>query len=540
MSKQIARVVETIEGEYIGGDELDDDRDFGSGDESYAQRQKPKSTATVLVNMALDRYEFGVSKTGETFAIPREGDPVVSLLKGSKTAIRSILSREYFREHRKAASQQALGDAMAVIEGFAQETDERELHLRVAENSEGLWLDVGDLTGQAVLIARAGWKVIDRPPMLFKRTVLNGSLPVPDDEGDLDTLWTLLNVTEGDRPILLAALVAMLFPSIPHPVITFLGEAGTGKTTGQKIIVSVVDPGPVPVRKPPRDPDSWVTAAAGSWVVALDNVSEVRPWLSDSICRAVTGDGDVRRKLYTDGDHAIFAFRRCICLNGIDLGATRGDLGERMLPIVLERIPDSKRLTEDEIWPTWKRSHARILGGLLDLAVRVLESLPSVELESKPRMADFARILRAVDIVLGTDGLANYVAKQSSLAADALAGDPFSATLASMTEPFVGTSADLLAKFTKDKPPRDWPKNARTVTTLVRRAAPSLIKLGYTVDDDGARNHDGVLRWTLSPPERARNNPPQPPQARTGGDARGDAGMGGVEYRTSRVAGAEL
>ena len=75
-------------------------------------------------------------------------------------------------------------------------------------------------------------------------------------------------------------------------------------------------------RKPPRDPESWVTAAAGSWYVGIDNLSDVRPWLSDSICRAVTGDGDVRRKLYTDGELAVFAFRRCVCLNGIDLGAT--------------------------------------------------------------------------------------------------------------------------------------------------------------------------------------------------------------------------
>ena len=113
----------------------------------------------------------------------------------------------------------------------------------------------------------------------------------------------------------------------------------------------------------------------------IDNLSDMHPWLSDSICRAVTGDGDVRRKLYTDGEHTVFAFRRCICLNGIDLGATRGDLAERMLPITLERISESKRRSVDEIWARWKQQHARILGAILDLAVQVIAALPSVELE---------------------------------------------------------------------------------------------------------------------------------------------------------------
>lgn len=56
-------------------------------------------------------------------------------------------------------------------------------------------------------------------------------------------------------------------------------------------------PSPVPLRQSPRDADSWVTAAAGSWVVALDNLSAIPPWLSDSLCRAATGDGNVKRAL---------------------------------------------------------------------------------------------------------------------------------------------------------------------------------------------------------------------------------------------------
>lgn len=97
-------------------------------------------------------------------------------------------------------------------------------------------------------------------------------------------------------------------------MLALLGEQGTGKSSATKNLVQLVDPSPVPLRKPPRDADGWVTAASGSWVVGLDNLSTIPPWLSDSLCRAVTGDGDgdVRRELYSGDGLSVFSFRRVI------------------------------------------------------------------------------------------------------------------------------------------------------------------------------------------------------------------------------------
>lgn len=501
---------------------------------SDADEKSKKSAATTLVEIAMDSYSFGVSTTGEAFALPKSGNKVVAMLRGSKTSLRGQLAREYFRIWRKAPPQQALADAMLVLEGMAQESDEVELHLRVARHGGALWLDLGDHTGRAIRITGNGWTIEKSAPVLFKRTVLNGALPDPEP-GDLDVLWQWLNVTEDDRPLLAAWLVAALRDDIPHPVLSFFGEQGTGKTTAQKMLVSAIDPGPVPTRKPPRDAESWVTAAAGSWIVGLDNLSDVPHWLSDSICRAVTGDGDVRRKLYTDGEHAVFAFRRCICLNSIDLGAVRGDLAERMLPITLDVIPESGRLAEEDIWPRWADAHPKILGAILDLAAGVMRALPSVRLASKPRMADFARIVAAVDSVLGTDGLRHYLGKQSALATDSLTGDMFVTAISEIGR-FTGTAAELLERVTPEKPPKGWPTTARAVTQRLRRQAPVMRKAGWIVTDDGGRNKDGVTRWTLAaPPRDARisspPNPPSPPVRNgagfTAGQEAGQAGQAG-------------
>ncbi len=64
----------------------------------------------------------------------------------------------------------------------------------------------------------------------------------------------------------------------------------------------MVDPSVVPFRVAPQGEEKWITAAVGSWVVAIDNASSISPWFSDALCRAVTGDGDVKRMLYTNND----------------------------------------------------------------------------------------------------------------------------------------------------------------------------------------------------------------------------------------------
>jgi hypothetical protein len=170
--------------------------------------------------------------------------------------------------------------------------------------------------------------------------------------------------------------------------VSVAGEQGTGKTSAARILVSLIDPSTVPIRKPPKDQEAWVTGAGGSWVVAFDNVSTIPEWLSDALCRASTGDGDARRKLYSDGDLVVFTFRRVIILTSIDVGAVRGDLADRLLAADLNAIPELDRSTDKDLAAEWARPYPTVLGALLSLAAKVRDRLPGVTLTRKPRMAD--------------------------------------------------------------------------------------------------------------------------------------------------------
>jgi hypothetical protein len=375
------------------GVKIDDDF-TGSSKSNGEPGSEKKSASTLLVDLALERYEFGCTEDGQPFAVKPRGH-VVRMLRGGKNSLRVELSKEYYRLHSKAALQQALADALLVLEGEALGSDPSQVHLRVGSTDGVIWLDLGDAAETVVRIDANGWEIVDTAPVLFRRTALTGVLPLPDDSfaglaglagqksGQtpyvFDELWSQINVSKADRPLVLAWLIAAIAkPDMPHPILSVFGEQGTAKSTTTKRLVELVDASSVPPRKPPKDTESWVTAAAGSWVVGLDNMSTVPDWLSDSLCRAVTGDGDVRRALYTDSGLSVFAFRRCIVLNGIDVGAVRGDLADRIVHASLDRIPDTARKEEDELDEQWRKSHPVILGALLAGVAGVLGVLPSV------------------------------------------------------------------------------------------------------------------------------------------------------------------
>src|SRR5260370_34433937 len=136
------------------------------------------SQATRLVNLAVSMYDFGVTQGGDAFAVPRQGGYVARMLRGGRPALRSELASALFAAEGTAPNGSALADAMAVLEGQAQQADPVHLALRTARHEGALLLDLGDLTGRVVAVTPDGWEIIDRSPVLFRRTA--ATLPLPD------------------------------------------------------------------------------------------------------------------------------------------------------------------------------------------------------------------------------------------------------------------------------------------------------------------------------------------------------------------------
>ena len=464
----------------------------GVADEPSAPDGKGRgpSQASQLAALARERYDLFMSEDGRPYAVNKQGSTTVFALRG-KAGLRSRLAREFTDANGGSVpSQSALADAMTVLEGVAAEAEPRQLHIRVARCEDRIIVDLATPEGRCVSIGPGGWRREPSSPVLFRRSGAMKPLPAPISDGDgLAKLQDLLNTDKEGFQLLVAWLVACFIPDLPHPILTFRGEQGTGKSYAAKMVIGIIDPSGAPKRTAPRDIKSWATQAFNSWALCLDNVSVIADWLSDALCRAVTGDGIVDRALYTDDDVVVLEFRRVLAMTTIDAGALAGDLAERLVTIELHTIPDAKRREENEMDEAYSDAHASILASLFDLLAKVLKVLPDVVLTERPRMADFARILAAVDQVQGWKTIDTYKASARDAVADVLDGEPFAQAVVAMVDKAgpagvtLTTQQILDSVVTPDKPPKKWPKDSTRAGGQLKRLAPALRTIGIEVDD---------------------------------------------------------
>jgi hypothetical protein len=453
--------------------------DAESGDDDGGRR----STADRLVDLAMAGFRLSVSTAGEPFAVTHNGPNIALMLRGD-SSLRSRLAADYHRRFGKVPASSALADALTVIEGMALDGAAEEVHLRRALVDDAVFVDLARPDGRMVRIDPDGWTLVDRAPVLFRRSPLIAETPLPQRGGSLNDLRDFVHVDDAGFDLLVGFLVSASIPGHPHPGVAMHGEQGTGKTTTAKTLVDLLDRSHAAVRSVPREITDWVVVAAGSSVVALDNLSSVPFWLSDAMCRAVTGEAFPRRRLYSDGDIVLTAFKRTIILTGIDFGALRGDLLDRLILLELDRIPDSERRTDRELAADWAMVHPFLLGALFDAVAVTLAHLDRVHLDGMPRMADHARILAALDAATGSTTLPSYLRSVTDAQATVVESDHIAAAVRSMmagAHRWQGTATDLLDLLTPDRPPKGWPTTPHHLGGRLRRATPALRAVGIEV-----------------------------------------------------------
>lgn len=479
--------------------------------------ERGPSQASQLVALARERYELFMSQDARPYGVVRGGANVALPLRG-RAGLRSHLARIFTDATRGSVpSASALADALTVLEGIAAATEPRQPYIRVAPHGRGVVVDLADADGRCVVVDPDGWRVAERSPVLFRRSGAMKPLPRPVRDGDgLAALGALLNMSEDNYRLLVAWLVAAFLPELPHPILGLRGEQGSGKSKCAQLVIGLVDPSGAPKRTAPRDLRAWSTQAFNSWALCLDNVSTISDWLSDALCRAVTGDGVVDRALYSDDDVVVLEFRRVVALTTIDAGALAGDLAERLVTLELHTIPDQKRREEADLDSAYRDAHPAILASLLDLLADVLAVLPDVVLTSRPRMADFARVLAAVDKVTGWATLDTYRNVSRDAVSDVLEGDLFARAVVALVDQhgtWSGTASELFdALPAPDRPtPKTWPKDPPRAGGQLKRLAPALRTIGIEVDDSHRSNRSRVLHISARPDRRCETaSPPSP------------------------------
>jgi hypothetical protein len=473
-----------------------------------------ESQATQLVNLALGQVTL-FHDGEDTFAtFPVRDHIKTHNLKGR--AFRRWLTGAYFEREQKAANSDAIRAAIETLAGYAQfRGEEREVHVRVAGHDGKLYLDLCDADWRLVEIGREGWRVIEsrEAPVRFRRAHGMQALPLPERGGSIDELRPFINTaSEADFRLVVAFLVSCYRDRGPYPVLILHGDPGAAKTTVTRVLRDLVDPNSAPVRSEPREPRDLMIAANNGWLIALDNLSRVPSWLSDSLCRMSTGGGFSTRELYTDGDEIIFQAQRPVILTGIREIATRADLLDRALPLYLPRIDESQRMTEAAFNEAFDRARPRLLGVMLDAVSCALSRLSSVRLERLPRLADFAVWVEAAAPALGWSPgafLSVYGENRSDANAITLAASPVAEAVQALSQDFTGTASELLdllnGRIGDKCHDRTWPKTPWALSNALRDVAANLAAIGIHVafaDKDHKREPGTgrrLIRITYSP-----------------------------------------
>ena len=253
------------------------------------------------------------------------------------------------------------------------------LFLRVGYNSEKVYLNLCNTKHEVVEIGADGWKIIpeEQAPVLFVR---NGNMkplvtPMPfekfrKDKGNIrrgfEKLRALVNTNDEDFFCVVGWLVAALNPLVECPILWMSAGKGRGKTTLTNWLKGLIDPDSTGALAPFEKEKDFHVAAASRYIIALDNLSRLTEKWSNIFCRAVTGEGVVQRKLYTDSTAFNMRLRVPMIVNGIDFKPDRSDLQDRCYPITLEKLNASSRRGKHELEVLFEEDRSLILSALIN------------------------------------------------------------------------------------------------------------------------------------------------------------------------------
>jgi hypothetical protein len=343
-----------------------------------------------------------------------------------------------------------------------------------------------------------------------------------------DKFLELTNIKDHQHKVLLKTyIVSLLVPEIQHAILLLHGDPGSAKTTLYRMIKLLVDPSKAQLLTLHNDRSEFIQQLSHNHVAFYDNVKHVPEWLSDEACKAVTGIGHTKRKLYTDDEDIVYEYMRCLGFNGINVSLVEPDALDRSILIDVTRIPKEKVKEKSEIMAEFEELLPKLLGYLLDIIVKAMQIRPTIKLNDLPRMADFAKWCEAISRAMGYENMefinAYYknIGKQNI---EVIEAHPLGSGVTKLVEeleneaklPWEGSPTnllDLLDSTVTDrvKNQRLWPKSANALVRRLNTIKANLLEgLGISVTisriTTGNKKNTSIIRI-----EKIAPLPPQSP-----------------------------
>jgi hypothetical protein len=441
----------------------------------------------------------------------------------------------YYNEHDSAPNGEAVATAINVIEAEASYRGAKHpVAVRVGGHDGKIYLDLCNEEWQAIEIDGDGWRLIDESPIRFIRSRGMLPLPVPVRQGKakdgIRALRRFINVKDdADFALVVAWVVAAFRDRGPYPVLAFIAQHGSAKSTSLKVLRALIDPNSADLRAPPRKADDLYITAARSHVVPLDNISSLPEWLSDALCRISTGMAYAKRMLYTDQDEVLIYAIRPTALTSVVEVIEAPDLGDRTITIVPPRIEEENRREEAA---DFENERPAILAAFLDAVAHGIKILPDIAETKWPRMADFAKWVTACEGAYDQAGIFSvaYRENRSSAVNAMLSENVVGCAVIRLSLPWqgqIGSLLGLLAQLAGDQAKsKEWPGSPRGLGAALRRLMPFLRDVGIEVVPPGKT--DKTRTWLIRAVAKADSPTAQQQPGDNPLKSQGLGGMGGL------------
>lgn len=451
------------------------------------------------------------------------------------------------KEHKVIISGSIIEDVVDALTADALfDGQTKLLGLRFAKdtNDELKWYyDLTNDQWEFIEITPEGWKVV-KNKVVFRR--FSHQVPQVYPESDypvdiFDRFMNLLNVKKEDRLLLKCYTIVTFIPDLIKAVLMVHGEQGTAKSMLQELLIMLIDPTLTRTLTFPRDKTELTRELSHHALAYYDNLSRIPDWISDQLCKAVTGGGFTKRKLYTNDEDVVYILMRAIGFNGINLAATKADLLSRGLIIQTDTIPKGNQRRMKAIWTEFDRIKPQLLGYIHDILVMVLKwkkDNPGIELiKEYPRLADWAEYCEIIAHCMGEKEGAFMAAYNSNIdlqTQEVIEGSDVAIALQIFMDlmgKWEGSATQLLEKLhgiatsnSIDIKNRYWPKTANRLSRSLKILQRTLREVDIEIEwlrDTGTKKSARIIKiakLSSEPSDRQKDMNPVPAQIKASDD----------------------
>jgi len=475
---------------------------------------------TTLFRLAKKRYVVFEDQFGEQFAQYQTATHAEIAPIRSKT-IRDDLSQLFMRHSTDKPAGRATVDAVIDTGLVTLKDGERALYGRTMTEADSRTVryDLCNDRWQTVTIRPSGWEFETMAHPVFRRYKHQRPQCKPVPGGDINELWKFLpqlGNEETESKHRLMTLVFLVGGIVLSGRSTFAlllnGIEGSGKSTAAWCLRELIDPSASPICRDIYDLGKLVHYLCHNRVCILDNLTSIRPDLSDLLSASITGAGDTKRKHYTDDEDVVRIFQPVIIITSISNVVKQPDLLDRCISIRLERLPEPK--AEQTFKKEFLEAKPRIFGALLDVISKAMGIYPDVELVERCRMADAARWGVAVARALGhqdDDFYEAYSTNASNNLESIMDSDIVAATTLEFLKgrpghEFRGTPTALYEALTSHvsvgsppKAPKSWPGDPPWMTKRLKALQRPLENAGIYLESRPGKQRTIILQLEQEP-----------------------------------------